>query len=207
MLNTEAVFQHLDLGKSRIECVQRIREIVEGAVDPAAKATAIIKDIIGLEPKYDDATRARLVAQKVGEEVFKANHRIADEEELLKTCEDYVTKFMTNPKNAFMFAKDTPTSIAVEKVEVVKGMTKVEVKSNGKIKKGGKQVLAAELYKKHVLDAKKAATNQEFITILVKELGMSRAGATTYAYNCKKQLGEPAGGIVKAKKGRKAKAK
>jgi hypothetical protein len=48
-------------------------------------------------------------------------------------------------------------------------------------------------------------TNQQFIALVMKELKMSKPGATTYAYNAKKELGEPEGGIVKAKKGRKAK--
>lgn len=208
MINTEAVFQRLNLGSSRTDAVQRIRELVEGANDPAAKASGVIKDILGLETKYEDDGRALHIAQKVAEEVFKANHKVDNENELLTQCEKFVDAFRADPKNAWMFAKPTRNVEPTETKQVVKGIdTKVEVKANGKIKKGGKQVLAAELYKKHVLEAKKAATNQEFIAILVKELGMSKAGATTYAYNCKKQLGEPAGGIVKAKKGRKAKAK
>ena len=65
---------------------------------------------------------------------------------------------------------------------------KVEVKADGKIKKGGKQILAAELYKKHVVETENPVDNQGFIKILMAELGMTKAGATTYAYNCKKQF-------------------
>jgi hypothetical protein len=206
MLNTEAVFKRLDLGRCAGDSVQRIREVITEAVDPLAKAKAIIKDILGLETTYTDELKARIVAQKVGEQSFKANHNIDDAEALLKVCEEYTDKFITNPANAWMFVKDETPTVVSHVVQVVKGIdVKVAVKANGKIKKGGKQILAAELYKKYVLEATTAATNQGFIAILEKELGMTKAGATTYAYNCKKQLGEPKGGIVKAKKGRKAK--
>jgi hypothetical protein len=125
---------------------------------------------------------------------------------LVADARKYALERIANPEFSWMYTEAPRVTVAADVKQVVKGIDmKVAVKANGKIKKGGKQILAAELYKKFVLEATKAATNQEFIAILVKELDMSKSGATTYAYNCKKQLGEPAGGIVKAKKGRKAK--
>jgi hypothetical protein len=208
MTNTKAVFERLNYGRDRLEAVQKVREVIQAAADPLAKAISVINDIIGLKPTFEDPILARVTAQKVAEEAFKANHVVDNEEAFLANAREYATKFTTDPKNQWMFAKDDTSATPSEAVQFVEGIdVKVEVKANGKIKKGGKQVLAAELYKKHVLEATTAMTNQEFIACLVKELGMSKAGATTYAYNCKKAQGEPAGGLVKAKKGRKAKAK
>jgi hypothetical protein len=39
-----------------------------------------------------------------------------------------------------------------------------------------------------VVDAEVPLTNQGFIKLLMDELDMSKAGATTYSYNCKKAL-------------------
>ena len=204
MLNTEHVFKRLQLGDTATEAIGKIRQLVTTDADPVAKAKSIVQAILGIEPTIETPEQARLIAMKVGESAFKVNHNIAEPADLLKSCQDYVSLFLANPANKWMFAVDS--QVPEYTAKVVKGIdVAVPVKDNGKIKKGGKQILAAELYKKYVLEAKKPATNQEFIMILVKELGMSKAGATTYAYNCKKQLGEPAGGLVKAKKGRKAK--
>lgn len=207
MINTSAVFTRMNLGNSSQRAVQSIRDIVNASPTPAAKASELILKIVGIETKYDDATRARLIAMSIGDEAFKVNHQIADAEEFVKLCEARVDAFMTRVENAWMFAKDKATAAEQNTVQVIDGIEmKVAVKANGKIKKGGKEILAHELYKKHVLEATTALTNQEFIAVLMKQLDMSKAGATTYAWSCKKKLGEPAGGLVKAKKGRKAKA-
>ena len=207
MINTQAVFQRLDLGETRVAAVQSIRESINRAPDPTARANQLIHAIIGVETKYADETKARLIAMSVGEEAIKANHVIDNAEEFLKLCEARVEAFVTRAENAWMFSKSDGKQSTDNVVQVIDGIeTKVAVKSNGKIKKGGKELLAHELYKKHVLEAEKPLSNQEFITVLMKQLDMSKAGATTYAWSCKKKLGEPEGGIVKAKKGRKAKA-
>ena len=62
--------------------------------------------------------------------------------------------------------------------------------ADGSIKKGGKELLAVELYKKYTSELNGAPyQNQAFIAILVAQLGMSKAGATTYNYNMKKKFG------------------
>ncbi len=206
MLNTQAVFTRLDLGESAVVVVQRIRESIEMAADQSTRASQLIKDIIGIDTKYRDENIARTVAMKVGEMVIGVNHQVDNEEDLLASCEQYASDRVYNPSNAWIYARPEPTADDVNVVQVVADIdVKVAVKANGKIKKGGKQILADELWKKYVLEAKPAATNQEIIAIIMKDLDMSKAGATTYAYNCKNKLGEPEGGIVKAKKGRKAK--
>lgn len=208
MLNTKAVFERLELGTSGLQALQAIRTKIDEAIDPVAKANELINTMIGINRSYDEKKFARLVAMAVADNAFKSNHEIADVEEFLSGAEDRVRKLMSDPNMQFLFVESPKTTTTVDvEMKTVEGTDmKVAVKANGKIKKGGKEVLALELYKKHVLEASTAATNQEFIAVLMKQLQMSKAGATTYAYNCKKKLGEPAGGIVKAKKGRKAKA-
>lgn len=210
MLNTAAVFTRLDLGTSAATAVQRIREEVETAPDQAKRANELIKAIIGVEYEFKDPTFARLVAMGVGDRAFRANHQIDDPAIFLDGIVTHVDKLMAEPGNAWMFVKPTNTAVTGTVVQVVKDLdVKVAVKDNGKIKKGGKQVLAAELYKKYVLNVKPedALDNQGFINVLCKELDMSLAGARTYAYNCKRDLGEPVGGLKKGKRGKKAKAK
>jgi hypothetical protein len=62
---------------------------------------------------------------------------------------------------------------------------RVDAAGNPKKKKGAKQELAAELYQKN-----KDKDRKEIIQIFVDEIGMSKAGATTYFYNMRKQFGE-----------------
>lgn len=206
MLNTKAVFERLNLGTTGQHALQTVREKIDLANDPLAKSNELINTMVGVDRKYDNAIFARLVAMAVADNAFKVNHEIADVEEFLNQAEARIKKLMDDPNNAFMFVPTVRTVTGAPTVTKDIAGVKVAVKDNGKIKKGGKELAAHELYKKHVLESAKPASNQEFIAVLMKELQMSKAGATTYAYNCKKKLGEPAGGIVKAKKGRKAKA-
>lgn len=208
MLNTAQVFERLQLGTSPMTAVAAIRDRIDNATIKSTEAEKVIFEILGVKVHYENEDKARLVAKAVGEEAWKANHEIDDVAVFISACEARIDKFMTNPHNAFHFVKPEYTTVQGEMKQVVEGVDlKVEVKQDGSIKKGGRQVLAAELYKKHVLETKEPVTNQGFIAILIKELGMSKAGATTYAYNMKKELGEPEGGLVKSKKGRKPAAK
>ena len=206
MVNTQLVFERLDLGTSRFAAVQAVQAAIETAEQPQEKAQDLIFQIIGIKVVYDNADKARLVAKAVADEAWKANHQISNEEEILKICEVRIDKFMA--AEPWHFAKpQVYQAVATEQKQVSELVeTKVEVKTNGSMKKGGKEVLARELYKKFVLEVKPedALDNQGFIKLLIKELDMSKAGATTYAYNCKKALGEPVGGMKKSKKGRKA---
>jgi flavin-binding protein dodecin len=206
MLNTQQVFERLQLGTSRVTAVQAIREAIEDAADPKAKAEEIIFQVLGVKATYDDAQKARYVAMAVGEDAWKANHAIDDENTFLHACEARIDAFMANPRNTFIFVKPAYQAVQGEMKQVAKTVDiQVEVKKDGSIKKGGREAIAQALWKKHVLEATTPLSNQEFIALLMKESGMGKPGATTYAYNCRKELGEPAGGLTKSKKGRKAK--
>jgi len=64
-------------------------------------------------------------------------------------------------------------------------VTKVDSNGKPKRKKGAKQIAALEIYKANINEDKKV-----IIQMFMDELDMSKAGATTYFYNAKKQVGE-----------------
>jgi len=213
MSNAKHVLERMQIRTtSASAAVQDVRERIVNEDDPLAAAVKFINSIVTVpNVTFEDKHIARITAQCIAEAAIKADE--IDDLAVYTASVARATIFRNSPANAYFFAEADPSEVvdgvSVRHGEELKAMAgtdvKVLVKSNGKIKKGGKQVLAAELYRKHVLEATPAATNQEFIAILEKNLGMTKSGATTYAYNCKKAQGEPAGGIVKAKKGRKAK--
>lgn len=179
---------------SSLAAIQDTRSIISSDVDVVGKAKTVIENILGIPADIDNKHihldhYVIIVAQHVVQTVMQAKGEIKDPLIVLDLAKIYADKYIANPNNQFHFAKVEAVDNSVNKA-VVKGIdTKVAVRRDGKIKKGGKQVLAAELYKKYVLEATKPLDNQGFINKLMKELDMSKAGATTYAYNCKKQLG------------------
>lgn len=189
MINAKPVLAHMGLtvtSPSRI--VEEIRDVIESASSPLKKANQIITDLTEIKAAYTDLVLARHVAQYVAQ--IAVAHESFDAEETIMVAEAHSAKLIgqmpwafVKEDNGTMFNHNERNEAVVEGIDV-----KVAVKSDGKIKKGGKQVLAAELYKKHVVDATTPATNQEFIAILMKELGMTKAGATTYRYNMAKQF-------------------
>jgi hypothetical protein len=210
MIETKHAFERLGLDPS---CAARVVQQVSGTIgdsaDPIAAAKKMLHDLLGVSFDFKDARSARLIVARAAEMMVRADHKVDDIDMLLKAAGDHIANFLSDPKHAWMWAEAETTSFGApvaEKKAFVEGIEmKVDVKADGSIKKGGKQVLVAEMYKKNVLEAETPMTNQQFIALVMKELKMTKSGATTYAYNVKKELGEPEGGIVKSKKGRKAK--
>jgi hypothetical protein len=110
---------------------------------------------------------------------------------VLDSCFD-AQLFVDAPEWSFLKAEkddseDDRSSYKVVEVKqtVVEGIdTKVVVHASGKIKKGGKQLLAKEMYQKNVVEG--GMVNKEFVQLLIKELDMTLQGANTYAYNMRK---------------------
>lgn len=207
MLDTSHSFDQFDTNSNSIQgVVQAIREKIEGSAQPLVVAKAIIEQMIGAAPDLPDVRFARVLAQRIAVLLVEQEHHIVDVHGLVEAAVVYAKKYTTDPNKQWMWVVED-TATATEVSTTIEGVqTQVAVNAvTGKIKKGGKQVLVLELYKKHVLDATPPMTNQEFIQVVMKDLQMSKAGATTYAWTARKELGEPEGGIVKAKKGRKAK--
>lgn len=187
-INAKPILLHMGLPTtSASRVVEAIRDLIEQAPNPLKKANQVITDMTEVKAAYTDLVLARHVAQYVAQ--IAVEHESFDAEETIMVAEAHSAKLVNKMPWAFVTEETSSTSDNGPKVAVVEGIDmKVAVKSDGSIKKGGKQVLAAELYKKHVVDATPPATNQEFIAILMKELGMTKAGATTYRYNMAKQF-------------------
>lgn len=171
--------------KSTAHLVQQIRQYVESSASPIEAAQRIIRNITSIDVEIPNLETAVPLAQYVAMHSLKAEEGMKYET-LIENGFTYVSElFKKHPWSAPKAASVScgPVVAVVEGIDV-----KVEVKADGKIKKGGKQILAAELYKKHVVEATNPVDNQGFIKILMSELGMTKAGATTYAYNCKKQF-------------------
>ena len=171
--------------KSTAHLVQQIRQYVESSASPIEAAQRIIRNITSIDVEIPNLETAVPLAQYVAMHSLNAEEGMKYET-LIENGFTYVSELFK--KHPWASPK-TDSSTAPNTVAVVEGIdVKVEVKADGKIKKGGKQILAVELYKKHVLETETPVDNQGFIKILMAELGMTKAGSTTYAYNCRKQF-------------------
>lgn len=191
---------------SPLGAVQAVREkMTEGTLLTGGRGVGLINQLLGLNLTYDafieDAKDVKedlltdyelMVTQAVAEQMVKHVGVSVDEVEVLSTARSRAMRLLTSPQHAWMFAKPESSASGqpTEQVAVSADVdVKVAVKADGSIKKGGKEVLAIALYEKHVKNAETPLTNQQFIAVLMKELGMSKAGATTYNYNMKKKFG------------------
>ncbi len=209
---TEAALQHMNLPTSPIQIVQAARErMTDGTALVPGAGAKLISTLLGVQltdkSLHEHAVGVKpsnlidyelTVTQAVVEAVARKVGEPFDEQELLAAAHARALKFVTNPDTQYYFAKPESTVETGEVQKVVQGVdVAVAVKADGKIKKGGKETLAEALYHKYVAELNGAEyNNQAFIAILVKELGMSKAGATTYNYNMKKKHG----GKIDAKK-------
>jgi hypothetical protein len=204
---TEHALQHMNFNpQSPLGAVQAVREMMtDGTSLTGGKGVGVINKLLGLNLSYasfiEDASTVKedlltdyelMVTQAVAEQMVKNVGVSVDEVEVLTKAKARAMRLLTSPQHAWMFAKPEATASGqpTTDVAVAAGIElKVAVKADGSIKKGGKELLAIALYEKHVKNAATPLTNQEFIAVLVKELGMSKAGATTYNYNMKKKFG------------------
>lgn len=191
--------------------VQDVRSIVEADPSLAGQITeagVIITATLGIDvPVFDDHHIARTAAQAVVEEIVKANGIIEDAKAMCDRAIARAKAYVSNPKNAWLFTPpestftNASTTVSTTSVALKGSSVTVEVKANGKLKKGEKQNAGEVLYQEFLV-TKAARTepfpegdNQAFIKILIEKLGMTKAGATTYNYNMKKKFG----GAIEAK--------
>lgn len=181
MLSAIQTLEQMDFDvTSTARAVQQVRQYVESAADPLSAAKRIIWNLFSINSAFVDCQQALHVVQYVVKDcitidAFAPQDVIDSAFEKAKQLS--IAQPWIRPSNSQSTAQ--PTVAVVQDLDV-----HVVVKDNGKIKKGGKQVLAIALYEKHC-KCEKPLTNQEFVAVLMKELGMSKAGATTYAYNCR----------------------
>jgi hypothetical protein len=193
MLNVSPVLNHMNISTtSRAMATSEVGELIRSSAIPTETARMFVNDVLSLPVKFDEPVYAGLVCKHIVKFVID-NECVVDidsVDEILENAQVYATAYCNDPANSYMWAElDEKIESNAGHVQVATGIeTKVAVKADGKIKKGGKQILAAEMYQKFVVDAEVPLTNQGFIKLLMDELDMSKAGATTYSYNCKKAL-------------------
>jgi hypothetical protein len=122
------------------------------------------------------------------EAVVKCEGVIADEAVLYAQAVERAEKHMKAPANRWMYVKavdeTNPVTTNIEEAGVA-----VVIKNDGKIKRGGKAVIAEALFKKHVLESETPCDNKCFVEILMKHGQFTLAGARTYAHNLRKANG------------------
>lgn len=195
MLNVKHTLDRMGFNSTcYTQAVQQVRERLE--TDGIHLAGTLVFEILGIHATFESEDQALLVVQAVVEDAIKHDGVAGnDPEEALAIAKKRVHEFMTKPANKWMFAKPEGYSAThiVETKQIGGVDTEVAVTAEGKFKKGEKEKHAITLYKtfteSNPLAADPQKANQAFIAILQKELGMSKAGATTYNYNMKKKLG------------------
>lgn len=178
MLSVEQVLTRLKIDHtSRCAAVQDVREHIETSEDPLFTAKQIIANLADVvDLSLSDPIVARMIAQRLVDQAICLGSAYDPEKALEKAAAKIAQARLESP---WLFFRNTSSTV-VSTTESREGVS-VEVKTDGKLKKGSKQILAQALYEKH-----KALDNKAIIEIFMAELDMSKSGATTYLYNCKK---------------------
>lgn len=188
MLNIAHTMEKMEIPMSVTGAIQAVREIV-GETDTCVKASKLIRSLLSLEVSFTDSDVARVTSLAIAEAIVKVEGVIADEAVLYAQAVERAEKHMNAPANRWMYVKPEAESGPVETKSIEGTELNVVIKADGRIKRGGKQQVAEALFKVHVLDSETPCDNACFVKILMKEAGMSLAGARTYAHNCRKANG------------------
>ncbi len=179
MLNVGQVLDRLKIDStSLVGAIQDIRTLIESSDNPIVTAKSIITNVADIEFNTNDPIEARMVAQRLVQDALLLGEKYDPTQSLERAAKKIAEQRITNP---WFFFKNQGTTV-VTNTETREGVN-VEVKTDGKMKKGSKQILAKALF-----DNNPALNNQEMIKLFMKELDMSEAGARTYMYNCRKAV-------------------
>jgi hypothetical protein len=162
---------------SRHSAVQDVRDIIETSANPISAAQVIITNLGVSDYNTCDATEARMTAQRLVDEAIVLGSAYDPNKALEKAATRIAAMRISDP---WFFTKPTHSSV-VSTTETREGVN-IEVLTTGKLKKGGKQILAKALYEKNNI-----MSNKELTELFMKELDMSLAGARTYVFNCRKK--------------------
>jgi hypothetical protein len=141
---------------------------------PYEEVLATIVNIAGLDGlAIEDERLARYTLLYLVQESVRVHLQgtVPDGSEMFNVAMDKAVNFIRN--NPWVFAQPE----VEEKVDAVTGKPKM--------KKGKKQEMAIELYKKHVAEGR-----DKIIEVFQQEMDMSKAGARTYYYNMRKKFGD-----------------
>lgn len=188
MNNLSANIAHLNLdGNSVGRSLQIVRGRLERASSEINGASSFIKGLLGLDVEFTNNDVARVASFAATLFVIEAPNHTVDVNDVWQRAMTRANAFVSDPINAWLFVRE-PVVVAGKEAEqaVVDGIqTKVAVKADGSIKKGGLKILALEMYKREV--EKGEVDRKAFTKSLMSELGMSLEGARTYAYNARKE--------------------
>lgn len=137
----------------------------------------LLDKIVGSKPpKFDNDIVGRVACQAVVEHIVKNKLDQFDVIEVLHIADARVEGLkLTNPE---LFKTNEKT--AKPKTD------EVVINDDGSVKKGGKQILAKKLFKERFHG--KEFANKDLVEALIKECGLTKAGANTYSYNLRKQI-------------------
>jgi hypothetical protein len=193
MLNVSPVLNHMNISTtSTAMATSEVGELIRSSAIPTETARIFVNDLLSLPVVFDEPVYAGLVCKHIVKYVID-NECVVDInkiDDILENAQSYATNFCNNPANSYMWAElDESIDSTSTHQQFATGIeTKVAVNAiTGKIKKGGKAILCAEMYQKFVIDAEVPLTRKEFRELLVKELMMTPAGSTSYEYKCHKQ--------------------
>lgn len=169
-----------------------------------SKAEAIMNSLFGVAVPTSNDKEAEITLRYMITEAVRSHVEgfVEDVEDVVRVATEKTKLFFVNQPwfvpGAHSSIQDIPT--AVETIDVPVEDIKIERLMVGtktvKPKKGLKQEAA-----KRIFDANKTEKNAVIIALFMKQLDMSKAGATTYLYNLKKAEGTTEVGV----KGRKPK--
>lgn len=190
MLEVSHVLDRLNIRRTSVPfAVADVAVRVADSSDPLYAATKLFNDILSVTVPFKDAVHARIASKHMIRDVLTYKCKIDndDVQDIVDEAIEYADGFCANPANSYLWSQPDEDKVSTEIAQTVIGCEqKVVLREDGKIKKGGKQVLAAELYDKHVKNAVEPISNTVFIQLLIDTLDMTKPGATTYAYNCRK---------------------
>lgn len=169
------------LSTSPTRAVQHAREILSEAADPIADADNVVFDLTGTHSPYTDSDEAAIMyAQYVIEGHIKKRFDVTG------YAKERVEFHKINSPKLFTPVQRSSYSTGPVKIVKIENVS-VAVKDNGKIKKGGKQLIAEQMYKSMVVEG--GMSNADFVKQLQEKVSMSLYGARTYAHNMKKKFG------------------
>lgn len=176
--------------ESVVFAVADTTNLIMESVSPLHTAAKLFMDVLSVRIEFDDVVFARIAAKHMIRDVLVSKCIIDsdDIDMLVEQALEYATTFCASPSNAYLWSKpdgDVPEPEQVTEIEGIQ--VQVAIKDNGKIKKGGKALLAAELFQTYVINATVQLSNVEFVSMLMEKLDMTKAGATTYAYDLRKK--------------------
>ena len=144
-----------------------------------------VEQLTGVDYKFDDLPHAKYTVLYVIEAILNTQEGERNFNQLVLDSFARANTFLNRKDMAFLFATKDNAPVEAAQVQVGEETVTVAKKSDGSIKKGGKKVIAINLYKEHVV--KNGMDSKDFIKLLMKEADMNEGGARTYYHICKKE--------------------